>query len=40
MRGSPDQLLARLNEEAVIFEERLRSPEARAAFEAFFMRKR
>ena len=40
MRGSPDQLLARLDEEAAIFEERLRSPEARAAFEAFFMRKR
>jgi enoyl-CoA hydratase/carnithine racemase len=40
MRGSPEQLIARLDEEAAIFETRLRSPEARAAFEAFFMRKR
>ena len=40
MRGAPDGLLARVDQEAEIFSERLHSPEARAAFEAFFARKR
>jgi enoyl-CoA hydratase/carnithine racemase len=40
MRGTPDELVARIDEEARIFSERLRSPEAKAAFEAFFARKR
>ena len=40
MRGKPDDLLARIDQEAEIFSERLRSPEAKAAFEAFFARKR
>jgi hypothetical protein len=33
-------LLARIDQEAKIFSERLHSPEAKAAFEAFFARKR
>jgi enoyl-CoA hydratase/carnithine racemase len=40
MRGAPDELLARVNQEAKIFSERLHSPEAKAAFEGFFARKR
>jgi enoyl-CoA hydratase/carnithine racemase len=40
MRGTPEEKLARLAEEGRIFTERLASPEARAAFEAFFARKR
>jgi enoyl-CoA hydratase/carnithine racemase len=40
MRGTPDELVARIDEEARIFSERLQSPEAKAAFEAFFARKR
>jgi enoyl-CoA hydratase/carnithine racemase len=40
LRGAPDALLARLDEEGVLFKERLASPEARAAFEAFMSRKR
>jgi enoyl-CoA hydratase/carnithine racemase len=35
MKGSPDELIARIDEEAELFKMRLRSPEARAAFEAF-----
>ena len=35
-----DELLARIDQEAKIFSERLNSPEAKAAFEAFFARKR
>lgn len=35
MRGDPAALLARIDEEAAAFAERLRSAEARAAFEAF-----
>jgi enoyl-CoA hydratase/carnithine racemase len=35
MRGDPARLLARIDEEAVAFGERLKSAEARAAFEAF-----
>ena len=40
MRGATDELLARIDQEAKIFSERLNSPEAKAAFEAFFARKR
>jgi enoyl-CoA hydratase/carnithine racemase len=40
MRGEPDELRAHIDQEAKIFSERLRSPEAKAAFEAFFARKR
>src|SRR6516164_3292204 len=38
-RGATDELLARIDQEAKIFSERLHSPEAKAAFEAFFARK-
>ncbi len=40
MRGPPDELLARIEAEVKIFGERLHSPEAMAAFAAFFARKR
>jgi enoyl-CoA hydratase/carnithine racemase len=40
MRGTSEELMARLDQEGKIFSERLRSPEAKAAFEAFFARKR
>jgi enoyl-CoA hydratase/carnithine racemase len=40
MRGATDELLARIDQEAELFSERLHSPEAKAAFEAFFARKR
>jgi enoyl-CoA hydratase/carnithine racemase len=40
MRGATDELLARIEWEAKTFSERLRSPEARAAVEAFFASKR
>ena len=40
MRGATDELLARIDQEAKIFSECLHSPEAKAAFEAFFARKR
>jgi enoyl-CoA hydratase/carnithine racemase len=40
MRGAPDEIVARIDEEAELFKTRLRSAEARAAFEAFMMRKR
>jgi enoyl-CoA hydratase/carnithine racemase len=40
MRGSPDEIVARIDEEAALFKDRLQSAEARAAFEAFMMRKR
>jgi enoyl-CoA hydratase/carnithine racemase len=35
LRGDPNALLARMDEELRLFHERLRSPEARAAFMAF-----
>ena len=35
VKGAPDDVLARIDEEAVAFRERLASPEARAAFMAF-----
>jgi len=40
IRGPVDALLARVDQENSIFAERLRSPEPRAAIEAFFRRKR
>ena len=40
LRGSPDEALARIDEEAAEFRRRLASPEARAAFEAFVSRKK
>jgi enoyl-CoA hydratase/carnithine racemase len=40
MRGSPDDIVARIDEEARLFRERLRSEEARTAFDAFLNRKR
>jgi enoyl-CoA hydratase/carnithine racemase len=40
MRGSVEEIVARIDEEARHFRERLASPEARAAFEAFLSRKR
>jgi enoyl-CoA hydratase/carnithine racemase len=40
MRGAPDRILARIDEEADFFKVRLQSDEAKAAFEAFFARKK
>jgi enoyl-CoA hydratase/carnithine racemase len=40
MRGSPDAIVKRMDEEADEFKRRLKSPEARQAFEAFLARKR
>jgi enoyl-CoA hydratase/carnithine racemase len=40
MRGSPDQIVAHINAEAVEFKARLASSEAQAAFTAFMTRKR
>ena len=40
MRGEPEELQLHIDQESRIFSERLRSPEAKAAFEAFFARKR
>lgn len=40
MRGSPDEIDARIDEEAEAFKKRLGSAEAQAAFAAFFSRKR
>jgi len=40
MRGNQDELQLHIDQESRIFSERLRSPEAKAAFEAFFARKR
>ena len=40
MRGPPDEIVARIHEEARLFGERLRSDEARAAFTAFMNRKK
>jgi enoyl-CoA hydratase/carnithine racemase len=39
MRGSPDEAIERIEEEADLFKARLSSPEARGAFEAFFRRR-
>jgi enoyl-CoA hydratase/carnithine racemase len=40
MRGSPDEAIKRIDDEAILFNARLKSPEARAAFESFLARKR
>ena len=40
LRGTPDEIVARIDEEAAEFKRRLASPEARGAFEAFFKRKK
>ncbi|MDO8876088.1 MAG: crotonase/enoyl-CoA hydratase family protein [Pseudolabrys sp.] len=40
MRGSPEEIVARIDEEAEAFKVRLQSPEAQAAFMAFMSRKR
>lgn len=40
MRGSPEEIDARIDEEAEAFKKRLGSAEAQAAFAAFFSRKR
>ena len=40
MRGSPDEIIARIDAEADLFKTRLKSAEARAAFEAFMTRKK
>jgi enoyl-CoA hydratase/carnithine racemase len=40
LRGSRDEIIARIDEEAELFKTRLQSAEARAAFEAFMLRKR
>jgi enoyl-CoA hydratase/carnithine racemase len=40
MRGATEAMLARIDEEARMLGERLRSPEAKAALEAFFARRR
>lgn len=40
IRGAPDEIVARIDAEAEQFKTRLQSAEARAAFEAFMMRKR
>jgi enoyl-CoA hydratase/carnithine racemase len=40
IRGSPDEIAARIDEEARLFKQRLQSAEAQAAFKAFLNRKR
>jgi len=40
MKGTPDEVVARIEEEAATFGHRLQSAEARAAFAAFFARKK
>ena len=40
LRGEADPVIARIDEETVLFGQRLKSPEARQAFEAFFNRKK
>ena len=40
LRGAPEEIVARIDEEAALFKTRLQSAEARAAFEAFMTRKR
>jgi enoyl-CoA hydratase/carnithine racemase len=40
LRGSHDEIIARIDEEAALFKDRLQSAEARTAFEAFLTRKR
>ena len=40
IRGDPEELIERIDLEADFFRERLQSPEAQAAFAAFFARKK
>ncbi len=40
MRGSSDEIAARIDAEAAVFKQRLNSPEAKAAFQAFLARKK
>lgn len=40
LRGTPDEIVQRIDAEADAFKQRLRSPEAQAAFAAFLNRKR
>ncbi|HSP51218.1 MAG TPA: crotonase/enoyl-CoA hydratase family protein [Pseudolabrys sp.] len=40
LRGKPDDIIARIDEEAELFKTRLQSAEASAAFESFMTRKR
>jgi enoyl-CoA hydratase/carnithine racemase len=40
MKGAPDEIVRRIDEEAEQFKLRLKSPEAKKAFEAFFSRKK
>ena len=40
MKGAPDDVVKRIDDEAEQFRKRLRSPEARKAFEAFLTRKK
>ena len=40
MRGSSDEIIERMNEEVELYKQRIKSAEARAAFEAFLTRKR
>jgi enoyl-CoA hydratase/carnithine racemase len=40
LRGAPNEIVKRIDDEAALFKTRLQSTEARAAFEAFMMRKR
>ena len=36
MKGAPDEIVRRIDEEADAFKQRLQSPEARAAFDGVF----
>src|SRR5215212_9259837 len=40
MKGAPDEIVRRMDDEAEQFKQRLQSPEARAAFTAFLSRKK
>ena len=40
MKGTPEEIVKRMDEEAGAFRQRLPSPEAREAFTAFFARKK
>ena len=40
MKGAPDEIVQRIDDEAEQFRLRLESPEAREAFEAFLSRKK
>ena len=40
MKGAPDEIVRRMDDEAAAFKQRLGSPEAREAFTAFFNRKK